>query len=110
MFTLSCYNRAVNISGDAGAVCVRNVSVLINNSTFVAHIASGDAGTLQAEQSNMTISNSIFSNSAVKCDGGALFTSAHLSNYTITSSTFTITRLMIMGYCVHREKGQPLDG
>ena len=83
------YNRAVNIGGDGGAVCVRNASVSINNSTFVANTAIGDAGALQAEQSNVTISSSIFSNNSAQRDGGALFTSAHLSNYTITGSIFT---------------------
>ena len=83
------YNRAVNIDGEGGAVCIRNASVSINNSTFVANTVSGDAGALQAEQSNISISRSIFSNNTAVRDGGALFTSAHLTNYTITSSTFT---------------------
>lgn len=83
------YNRAVNIGGDGGAVCVRNTSVLINNSTFVANTAIGDAGALQTEQSDVTILSSIFSNNSAQRDGGALFTSAHLSNYTIIGSIFT---------------------
>ena len=83
------YNRAVNIGGDGGAVCVRNASILISNSTFVANTASGDAGGLQVEESMVTISDSIFSNNSARRDGGALFTSAHLSDYTITNCIFT---------------------
>jgi hypothetical protein len=83
------YNRAVNIGGDGGAVCVRNASVSINNSTFVANAAIGDAGALQAEESNVTISGSIFSNNSAQRDGGALFTLAHPSNYTITNTILT---------------------
>ena len=83
------YNRAVNFGGDGGAVCTRNASVTIYNSTFVANAASGDAGALQAEGSNVTISSSIFSNNSAQRDGGALFTSAHPSNYTIMNSVLT---------------------
>ena len=83
------YNRAVNTGGDGGAVCVRNASVSIDNSSFVANTAIGDAGALQVEASNVTISNSIFSNNSAQRDGGALFTLAHPSNYTITDSVLT---------------------
>ena len=83
------YNRAVNIGGVGGAVCVRNASILISNSTFVANTASGDAGALQVEESKVTISSSIFSNNSARRDGGALFTSAHPSDYTITNCIFT---------------------
>lgn len=83
------YNRAVNIGGDGGAICIRNASVLIKNSTFIANAAVGDAGVLQAEESNVTISSSIFSNNSAQRDGGALLTSAYSSNYMITSSIFT---------------------
>ena len=82
------YNSAVSIGGDGGAVCVRNASVSINNSSFVANTAIGDAGALQAEESSVMISSSVFSNNSAQRDGGALFTSAHPGNYTITGSVF----------------------
>ena len=83
------YNSAVHEGDGVGGVgCIRNASISIYNSKFIANEAIGDAGALHLDESTVTISNAYFSNNTARRDGGALFTYTHLSDYFISGSTF----------------------
>ena len=83
------YNRAENSnSGYGGAGCVRNASLSVSNSRFLANRATGYGGALQLDESQVNIESSAFGNNSAGYDGGALYTYAHCSNYVIKNSTF----------------------
>ena len=83
------YNSAVNDGDGVGGVgCIRNASVSISNTIFIANRATGDAGALHLDESTVTINNAFFTNNTARRDGGALYTYTHPSDYFISGSTF----------------------
>ena len=82
--------RAPNlIYGGSGAICIRNASISVVNSTFSNNSAVGNAGVMHVEGSSVEIIDSEFKNNAATLDGGVVYTKLSPSSFTIQQSTFS---------------------
>lgn len=93
--------NAKNLTGDGGAVSVKNAALICDNVTFEKNSVSGDdkneqgdntfygGGAIYATDSDVTIKNSKFTDSkATYANGGAIYLDQH-SKGTIQKNTFT---------------------
>ena len=85
--------RAPNlVYGGSGAICIRNASISVVNSTFNNNSAVGNAGVMHVEGSSVEIIDSEFKNNAATLDGGVVYTKLSPSSFTIQRSTFSDNR------------------
>ena len=84
-------NRIIFYRG-SGAICIRNASISVMNSTFNNNSAVGNAGVMHIEGSLVEIIDSKFKHNEATLDGGVTYTKLSPNTFEIHRSTFSDNR------------------
>ena len=81
--------NSANFYRGGGAICIRNASISVINSTFNGNSAVENAGVMHIEESSVEIVDSKFDHNEATLDGGVIYTKLLPNTFTIHHSSFS---------------------